>query len=72
MPNKMSRSFRLEPESLEQLGRLSDRWGISQAKVLELLIEEAVAEDKILKMEIVSEARSGGAGAGREQGSNSR
>lgn len=67
MPNKMSRSFRLEPESLEQLGRLSGRWGISQARVLELLIEEAVAEDKMLKMEIVS-----GAGAGREQGSNSR
>lgn len=67
MPNKMSRSFRLEPESLQQLARLSDRWGTSQARVLELLIDEAVAEDKTLKMEIVS-----GAGADREWTSSSR
>ena len=59
---KVSRNFRLEPEVLEDLGRLSEDWEVSQARVLELLVREAVAEEKTLKMEIVS-----GAGADRER-----
>lgn len=51
---KVSRNFRLEPEVLEDLGRLSEDWEVSQARVLELLVREAVAEEKTLKMEIVS------------------
>lgn len=53
---KVSRNFRLEPEVLEDLGRLSEQWEVSQARVLELLVREAVAEDKTLKMEIISQA----------------
>lgn len=51
---KVSRNFRLEPEVLEDLGRLSEQWEVSQARVLELLVKEAVAEDKMLRMEIVA------------------
>lgn len=69
---KVSRNFRLEPEVLSDLQRLSEDWEVSQARVLELLVREAVAEEKTLKMEIVSEARSrakpeAGAGADRER-----
>lgn len=53
---KVSRNFRLEPEVLEDLGRLSEQWEVSQARVLELLVREAVAEDKTLRMEIISQA----------------
>lgn len=50
---KTSRTFRLEPRTLERLQRLSEEWGVSQARVLELLVDEAVRESKTLKMEIV-------------------
>lgn len=59
---KVSRNFRLEPEVLSDLQRLSEDWEVSQARVLELLVREAVAEEKTLKMEIVSQA-----GASRER-----
>lgn len=64
---KVSRNFRLEPEVLSDLQRLADDWEVSQARVVELLVREAVAEQKTLKMEIVS-----GAGADRERASSSR
>lgn len=64
---KVSRNFRLQPEVLSDLGRLSEQWEVSQARVLELLVREAVAQEKTLKMEIVS-----GAGADKERASSSR
>lgn len=51
---KVSRNFRLDPDVLEDLQRLSGSWQVSQARVLELLVREAVAEDKVLRMEIVA------------------
>ncbi len=41
---KESRNFRLRPETLESIQRLSELWGVSQARVLELLVREAVEE----------------------------
>lgn len=54
---KESRNFRLQPQTLQHLQRLAEEWGVSQARVLELLIEEAIREGKSLKVEIVSSAR---------------
>lgn len=56
---KVSRNFRLDPAVLEDLQRLSRRWEVSQARVLELLVREAVAEDKVLKMELVAGEKRG-------------
>lgn len=61
---KVSRNFRLDPEVLEDLGRLSESWEVSQARVLELLVREAVAESKMLRQEIVSESPGGGTANG--------
>ncbi len=56
---KVSRNFRLDPEVLEDLQRLSEGWRVSQARVLELLVRDAVAEGKMLKMEIVTQSGAG-------------
>lgn len=56
---KVSRNFRLEPEVLRDLQGLAERWGVSQARVIELLVREAVEQDKTLRTEIVP--RSGAA-----------
>lgn len=47
---KESRNFRLDPEALELLRRLSDKWNVSQAQVLEILIREADREEKDLRL----------------------
>lgn len=60
---KVSRNFRLDPEVLQSLSRLSEDWEVSQARVVELLVREAEAEDKTLKMEIVA-GNPGGAVSG--------
>jgi hypothetical protein len=46
---KESRNFRLDPEALELLQRLSERWKVSQAQVLEILIREATRENRDLR-----------------------
>lgn len=46
---KEARSFRLESEALESLQRLSDKWNVSQAVVLEMLIREAEREGRELR-----------------------
>lgn len=50
MSESKPRSFRLSTEALENLRELSERWGVSQARVLELLIEEAQRESKVLRI----------------------
>lgn len=61
---KLSRNFRLDPEVLRNLQSLAEQWEVSQARVIELLVREAVEQDKTLRMEIVprSASESGGAG----------
>jgi hypothetical protein len=52
MVSKMAKgvaSFRLDSEALDVLKRLSDSWGVSQAQVIELLIKEAVRENRQLR-----------------------
>lgn len=50
MSESKPRSFRLSTEALENLRELSERWGVSQARVLELLVEEAQRESKVLRI----------------------
>jgi predicted DNA-binding protein len=50
VPESKPRSFRFSAEALENLRELSERWGVSQARVLELLIEEAHRESKVLRV----------------------
>lgn len=45
---KESRNFRLSTETLEAVRILSERWGVSQAQVIELLVREA--QDKELRI----------------------
>lgn len=47
---KESRNFRLDAETLEALRRLSDKWKVSQAQVLVLLVREADKENKDLRV----------------------
>lgn len=47
---KESRNFRLSSETLESIRRLSDKWNVSQAQVLEILVREAAREDKDLRL----------------------
>lgn len=47
---KESRNFRLGSDTLEKLRRLSEKWKVSQAHALELLIDEADREDRDLRL----------------------
>lgn len=48
--HKIPRSFRLEKGTLEGIARLSDRWSVSQAQVIELLVREAEREGRELRV----------------------
>lgn len=47
--HKVPRSFRLEEETLAGIARLSDRWSVSQAQVIGLLVREAEREGRELR-----------------------
>jgi hypothetical protein len=47
---KESRNFRLDSEVLKMLREISEEWHVSQAQVIEMLVREAVAENKQLKV----------------------
>ncbi len=46
---KESRNFRLDSEVLEILKRLSERWHVSQAQVIEIMARETERENRQLR-----------------------
>lgn len=50
MSESKPRSFRLSAEALENLRELSERWGVSQTRVLELLLKDAHRDSKVLRV----------------------
>ena len=48
MPKEQA-NFRIEGEALEQIRRLSRRWNVSQGRMIELLVEEAIRENRELR-----------------------
>lgn len=66
-PKRTSRTFRLQPEVLEEIARLSEDWEVSQARVIELLVRDAAAEGKTLQSQLVPGGQSPSAGADRER-----
>lgn len=47
--HKIPRSFRLEEETLVGIARLSEKWSVSQAQVIEFLVREAERERRELR-----------------------
>lgn len=46
---KEARSFRLDHDVTRMIGELSERWHVSQAQVMEILVREAVREGRELR-----------------------
>ena len=46
---KVSRNFRFDGEVLEMIRGLSESWHVSQTQVVELLVREAVRENRELR-----------------------
>ncbi len=44
-PEQRPTSYRLEPETVERIKRLSEKWNVSQPRAIRFLVDKAVRED---------------------------